>query len=52
MVDVVASWGRVLKLKESFGNVVGHVEVNGASGIIQLMFMPQKREPSQSMVTV
>jgi hypothetical protein len=25
---------QVLKLKESIGNVVGHVEVNGASGII------------------
>jgi hypothetical protein len=23
-----------MKLKESFGNVVGHVEVNNASGII------------------
>jgi hypothetical protein len=24
----------VLKLKESFGNVVGHIEIDGASGII------------------
>jgi hypothetical protein len=25
---------QVLKLKESFGNIVGYVEVNGAGGII------------------
>jgi hypothetical protein len=25
---------QMLKLKESFGNVIGHVEVNGAGGII------------------
>ncbi len=26
----------MLKLKESFGNVVGHVEVDGAGGIISV----------------
>ncbi len=42
----------MLKLKESFGNVVGHVEVNVTGRIIPVDVNSAKEGAAQSMVTV